>query len=268
MPSINIGEENTVNNINWFTTVNGVLTNMYLVEYAIYNINGGIPGIQIFPASGFEDVTNPPGRFSTGSYYAYNNLESKGWTPQSNLIVGTHRIVWRWKLNSSSVYQYDAEDFELTKQCKTITYPIGGGNRGIPRLLHPIPTYIQSLSVDDTIQDDGYNEPVYNTCYNEYFTIPGQWKWYSEKELNIQRYGLEEVSNGYVLVRTYDLNFIGKNIKIGDRIAGYGTGYNKIDLDVYVTQLRYEGHYQHHGGPSLLKIFFSDKQPKRQTRGL
>lgn len=137
----------------------------------------------------------------------------------------------------------------------------------LPRLIHPVPTFIQSVLVDQTIQDDGYNEPVQSVRYSETYEIPGQWNWYTDREINAVQYGSEERSIGYFMVRRFDLNLIGKMIQRGDRVIGYGVGTNKIDLDVYVTKLRYEGHYPDQGGPSLMKIFINDRQPARQTRG-
>jgi len=113
MPRIARGEENTISNINWFTTVGGVLTDMYSTEYRIFNIEAGLPGTQIFPSSGWEDVTSAPGRFEAGSYYAYDNGNSRGWTPELTASLGTHRINWQWKLGAGSVYQEGYEDFEL-----------------------------------------------------------------------------------------------------------------------------------------------------------
>jgi len=116
MPRIKREEENAIDNINWFTTVSGVLTDMFLVEFQIFNIESGLPGSQIFPVSGWEDVTAAPGKFSTGSYYAYDNANTQGWTPESDADLGTHRIYWRWKQFSGSSYQTGAEDFELLAQ--------------------------------------------------------------------------------------------------------------------------------------------------------
>jgi hypothetical protein len=113
MPSIPRGQENTTSDINWFTSINGVKTDMYLVEFQIFCIEAGLPGTQIFPLSGWEDVTDAPGRFAEGSYYAYDNTQGQGWTPDVTSDLGTYRIYWRWKYLSTSSYQTGEEDFEV-----------------------------------------------------------------------------------------------------------------------------------------------------------
>lgn len=138
----------------------------------------------------------------------------------------------------------------------------------LPRLIHPIPTQIQPVLPSSTIQDDGYNEPVQDVSYGDTYTINGQWKWYSDKELSQLRYGTQELSDGYVLLRVRDLAALGKTLSRGDRIAGYGSGNGRLELDLYVVKVRYEGHYPDQGGPSLVKAFFKDRQSDRQTPGV
>jgi len=111
MPSIARGQENTTDRINWFITVNGALTDVYEIGFRILDITGGLPGTQIFPLAGWEDVTAAPGNFNVGSYYAYDNTAGNGWTPELTTNLGDHRIEWRWKTFASSAYQLGAEDF-------------------------------------------------------------------------------------------------------------------------------------------------------------
>jgi hypothetical protein len=138
----------------------------------------------------------------------------------------------------------------------------------LPNLLHPLPTDVQSVNRNATIQDTGYNEPVQTVEYDATFTLPGQWKWMSDKELRAQDIGAVEYSTGYVLFRASDLRALGKTIKTGDRIIGYGAGAARVALDVYVTKLRYEGHYPDQHGPALVKAFFNDRAPERQKLGV
>lgn len=115
MPALAREQENEISIVNWFTTVNGVLTDMHECAFRIFDISGGLPGTQIFPTTpgDYEDVTNAPGKFSTGSYYAYDNTAGTGWTPAVDATIGTHRIYWKWKATAGSPYQEDAEDFEI-----------------------------------------------------------------------------------------------------------------------------------------------------------
>jgi hypothetical protein len=113
MPRIARGEENTTSKINWFTRTLGVLTDMNLVEFQVLRIEDGLPGVQVFPLTGWEGVTSGGGHFATGCYYAYDNAGGKGWTPGVSADLGTHRIFWRWKQYPTSDYQEGAEDFEL-----------------------------------------------------------------------------------------------------------------------------------------------------------
>ena len=115
MPSLARGQANTTSIINYFTKVASVLTDVYLMEYRILDIEDGLPGTQIFPIveDDYEDVTAAPGNFSTGSYYAYDNVAGSGWTPSLTATLGTHRIEWRWKVTVGSDYQSGEEDFEV-----------------------------------------------------------------------------------------------------------------------------------------------------------
>jgi hypothetical protein len=115
MPAIARNQENTPSIINWFTTVNGVLTDMYEVGFQIYDITGGLPGTQIFPATlgGWETISGTDGHYSVGHYYAFDTDEDAGWTPSLAVVIGTHRVTWRWKATASSPYQSSSEDFEV-----------------------------------------------------------------------------------------------------------------------------------------------------------
>ena len=46
MPTLARGQENTPSILNWFISINGVLTDAYEVGYQIYDITGGLPGTQ------------------------------------------------------------------------------------------------------------------------------------------------------------------------------------------------------------------------------
>jgi len=117
MPALSRGQENTSSIINWFITVNGVLTDATSVGFRIFDITGGLPGTQIFPTSpDYEEVVGSSGHFGVGSYFAYDTGNTQGWTPELTASVGTHRIEWRWKISANAPYQSGFEDFEVLVQ--------------------------------------------------------------------------------------------------------------------------------------------------------
>jgi hypothetical protein len=118
MPALARGQENTEGIVNWFITVNGVLTDAYLLQYRIFDISAGLPGTQIFPTvpGTWEDVTSNTGHFSPGSYYAWDHNTSKGWMPSLTEAIGTHRIEWKWKITGAAPEQMGQEDFEVLVQ--------------------------------------------------------------------------------------------------------------------------------------------------------
>lgn len=117
MVAIARGEENTPAKINWYITVSGVLTDPHEIGFQIFDVTGGYPGTQIFPAvpGDYEDVTTT-GKFSTGSFYAYDNANGKGWTPSLGEVLGTHVVKWRWKITPTAPYQQGQEEFEVLVQ--------------------------------------------------------------------------------------------------------------------------------------------------------
>lgn len=115
MPALARGQANEPSIVNWFLTVSGVSTDGFEVGFRIFDIVGGLPGTQVFPVTPgeYEDVTDAPGKFGVGSYYAYDNGAGTGYTPLLTASVGTHRIEWRWKISAGAAYQAGYEDFEV-----------------------------------------------------------------------------------------------------------------------------------------------------------
>ncbi len=95
-----------------FTSVNGVLTNIYSLEYQVFDVTSGTP-VQVFPATlgnrQAVDVDNdcPAGdRLGTGHYVAQ-------WTVPNAEPIGTHRITWYIKLSVGGPEQVFSEEFEV-----------------------------------------------------------------------------------------------------------------------------------------------------------
>lgn len=104
---------NTPEKLNWYLTINNTLTDAAEIGFQIWDISAGTPGTQIFPASGWQDVTSNAGHVTTGTYYAYDSATSAGWRVPLGEPLGSHLIKWRWKIAVSAPYQQGQEEFEV-----------------------------------------------------------------------------------------------------------------------------------------------------------
>ncbi len=136
----------------------------------------------------------------------------------------------------------------------------------LPNLIHPVPISLQVITRSATIYDEDMREPVQQSARGATVIVSGQVKWGLDQSFGSQRVGPAADSDGYVLFRLVDLAAATPPVTLqrDDRFIRLGT----IDVDVYITGLRYEGHYPDQGGPSLVKAFFKDRLPARDTRGV
>lgn len=95
-----------------FTSVNGILTDVYAVSYQIFDKTSG-SGVQVFPATpgnkAAVDVAHDcpvGGRLSAGRYVAT-------WTVPDDENIGTHYIKWFFQLTSTTPEQTFIEEFEV-----------------------------------------------------------------------------------------------------------------------------------------------------------
>lgn len=133
----------------------------------------------------------------------------------------------------------------------------------IPRLLHPVPVTIEQISKATTLYDEDAREPIQFAARPVSKTLDGQAKWQSQFAEGNTRGGTTEGAAGYVLFRQIDLDAKSIVLQIEDRISRIGT----LDTDVYISRLRPVGHYPDQGGHTMIKAFFDDRQPSKQTRG-
>ena len=133
----------------------------------------------------------------------------------------------------------------------------------LPNLIHPVPVIIEQLDEGETYYDEDAREPIQDGARPVQVTLQGQVEWRSQKNAQQTRAGVVEGADGYVLFRLIDLAAAGITIDREDRFARIGG----IDTDVYVHRLEWVGHYPEFGGPTLLKAYFEDRGPARQTRG-
>jgi hypothetical protein len=133
----------------------------------------------------------------------------------------------------------------------------------LPRLIHPIPIELETLSKSTTIYDEDAREPVQAAARTATKTVVGQVKWAQEYALDMAKGGPQEGSLGYILFRYVDLQAQGIELKQNDRITKIG----HLETDVYVKSLEPVGHYPDQVGASMVKAHFMDRQPSRQRRG-
>lgn len=116
MPSIQRGASSTSANpvLDLFTTVGGVLTDIAVLEFRIFDISSpakkGSP-VQVYPTtpgtwSALDPTQDAPDghRLGVGHYYA-------PWTVPLSEEVGDHKIEWRFKQTILSTYELSTEEF-------------------------------------------------------------------------------------------------------------------------------------------------------------
>lgn len=132
----------------------------------------------------------------------------------------------------------------------------------VPNLLHPVDCTISRIDRAGTLYDTEAREPVQAAKRAVSVVVPGQAKWFSENELNVQAAGPDKVSRGYVLFRKVDLDARGFMIAVDDRITGQGF---LID-EVYIIRIEPIAHYPDQGGATMFKAHFSDRNPAKTRR--
>lgn len=138
----------------------------------------------------------------------------------------------------------------------------------LPNLIHPIPVQIEPLQRSQSVVDDDFREPVQQATRGPRATVLGQIKWASDEQLRMSDGGAQEGADGYILFRRCDLRAAGLNeIHQNDRFVSIGAGANTTTVDLYVVRVQQMGHYPDQGGGSLVRTWFKDRQPSKQTRG-
>jgi hypothetical protein len=130
----------------------------------------------------------------------------------------------------------------------------------IPNLLHPVPIEIRQTDKAGTPQDHDFREPINRVKRQPTQTVDGQVAWANDKRIQYTRGGSRYDADGYVLFRYVDLEAKSMELKTGDKLVKIG----KITSNVYIVHFQPQGHYTDVGGATLVKAFFSDKDPVKQ----
>jgi hypothetical protein len=127
-----------------------------------------------------------------------------------------------------------------------------------PNLIHPVPIEIEQLDTANTIFDDDYREPVMQSKRKVKKKILGQVKWWSSGNLDFSEGGVQKEYTGYVLFRKIDLDAQSITITSNDRVISI----NGAPYELYIINPVPAAFYPNLG-PTLLKCYFSDRQPAR-----
>ena len=133
----------------------------------------------------------------------------------------------------------------------------------VPTLIHPVPVKLRQISRSTTFYDDDAREPIQHATRLATKTIQGQVSWKSQFDIGHNKAGTVLNASGYVLFRKIDLDAQSIVLQDNDRIIQIGTR----DTDVYINKLVPTGHYPDIGGHTMIKAFFADRAPSKQTRG-
>ena len=126
-----------------------------------------------------------------------------------------------------------------------------------PTLIHPVDVIIeQGIKAQTSFRSDA-REPVRRLKRTAPITLSAQIKWNRSDDPVMEFEGVTEGSRGYLLFKYKDLENVSVVIKRGDKIIKI----DRIDYELFVTQLRPAGHYPDQGGATLLKAYFSDREP-------
>lgn len=129
----------------------------------------------------------------------------------------------------------------------------------IPNLIHPVPIVIEPIDKPNTEYDEDFREPIQLVARKATKTVPGQVMWSVDKRIQYTRGGNRYDADGYVLFRYVDLVKEGVTLSISDRLVSIGG----LTTNVYIQYFQPLGHYPDTGGPTIVKAFFSDKDPAK-----
>ncbi len=147
----------------------------------------------------------------------------------------------------------------------------------VPNLIHPVPVEIQRAVAGVTVMDSISREPVRQLWKSgqgpgtgTVLSTEAQVSWLDGRIASpkLTRGGVEERSEGYLLLRVFDLLALGMvtenvdgtyslGIARGDRIVRIG----RRRVNLYVLHFRDVGNYPDELGSTLLEVHFADRSP-------
>lgn len=131
----------------------------------------------------------------------------------------------------------------------------------LPNLIHPVKIIISQWIVGDTIYDEDTREPIKQAARASTETVVGQVSWDLKDDVVIGEGGTRLDANGYILFRWVDLNSKSVTLKRQDEIKKIG--WQEVKL--YIVATKPIGHYSDQAGSTMIKAYFSDRAPSRDT---
>ena len=152
-----------------FTTVSGVKTNVFSLEFQIFDINVPAAPVQTFPLAGREsiDVDNdcPTGqRLSTGRYTAL-------WTVDLAEPLTPHKISWFFRLTASVPEQFHEQPFDVVSVAASVD-PLN-----VQQFRTRFPAYADQLQFPTDLLIEVLDEAIAcvdPACFGPDFTVRAQ----------------------------------------------------------------------------------------------
>lgn len=135
-----------------------------------------------------------------------------------------------------------------------------------PRLLHRTPVYLRKIDREFTaVMDDNLHEPVGEVRREpKPIRLECQHQPNSKDDPRVASSGgIALESDGYCLFLTSELRAAKVTIEDGDRIVQIGDEPNDFTVNYYIVKVKPMGHYRQHGGATMLRAYYEDREPSR-----
>lgn len=127
-----------------------------------------------------------------------------------------------------------------------------------PNLLNPIKVTIETIDKENTRYDHLTQEPINQPIRPSSFPIDAQVKFIKTGDPTATKMGIDEETDGYILIRPIDLETLNRTIKRGDKIVKMGS----ISCSYFIGKKKPGAAYQDQGEFTLVRHFFVERDVK------
>jgi hypothetical protein len=136
-----------------------------------------------------------------------------------------------------------------------------------PNLLNAILVEFKQINRKDTVWDDKKKQPSgvivwekpFKTNAQIYFGKDKYWSAATATPDPRSMGGIVQESDGYVIVRKFDLQSVGKELKTGDIISGYGRTGENVKCELLLIGMKNAAHYADMGQCTLERWYFRER---------